>query len=513
MNEKIGESVDAARALASIHRTFGRSAQVHRIARDIPERTYVALLQAIEPCLYQLDNDSVGVVARFLYAGCIRFDRWIGAQPWLIDSAARINFQRFLDALILCQPDSTNTAYFQVSALQWDLFTAIDRKPLAAAADDIDLLADLEARLNTIASPPQSSGHFDQFMTFSGEFRKLLRAIHSGNLKTEVTATIPIVPFGANTVITTTWNGISIVIKLFPEQLPPTNTFVMPVSDNVSTPLAPTGWQVGYTKIEVLFEALLDPGVGAPPLTALQDEDNPIEAWPAIFVDVFEILDSVIWSARQLGESHGDTFLSPNGVGPVKWTLTDGGEYFGLQFRGPPGQVWQLGGSPLEPKELRIEDCAPVSWTIRCRILAAHYLALGETNEALFWLNVGVEALFSGRVEKACAAAGINIKELSSGRSYYSNAEEVIVQQFPELAGRIQWPETAEGHPSWYVKIRYLGKVLRLGVSVKEVLRHYSVLQRHRNALFHGAREGRLAATEVKIAMESFDWIVDNFVV
>jgi hypothetical protein len=140
------------------------------------------------------------------------------------------------------------------------------------------------------------------------------------------------------------------------------------------------------------------------------------------------------------------------------------------------------------------------------------YLEVGETNEALFWINVGVEALFQHRFRQISQT--INdpelFDELSSPKAYWHEAEEVVREQFPELADRISWPGTTK-HVSVYQKLKYLYRRVSMKTSVNEMISNYSKVSKNRNALFHGATEKRLPVNAVEKAISSFDWIVENF--
>ena len=141
------------------------------------------------------------------------------------------------------------------------------------------------------------------------------------------------------------------------------------------------------------------------------------------------------------------------------------------------------------------------------------YLEIGETNEALFWLNAGIESLFQNRFKEIALATGrTNLEdELNSPNVYWNDAEEIVKKQFPELAGKIEWPDS-KSHVSLYKKLKCLHTFVPMKTSVKELTAKYNKISKHRNSLVHGVIDQPLPANVVKEALSSFDWINENFV-
>ena len=102
-------------------------------------------------------------------------------------------------------------------------------------------------------------------------------------------------------------------------------------------------------------------------------------------------------------------------------------------------------------------------------------------------------------------------QEIDSPKAFWDTAEEIIAQQYPELAGKTDWPDT-KIHVSMYAKIKYFYKLVSMQTPVRELLSKYESISRFRNALFHGTSEQRLPVDDVRHALESFEWIENNCV-
>ena len=123
-----------------------------------------------------------------------------------------------------------------------------------------------------------------------------------------------------------------------------------------------------------------------------------------------------------------------------------------------------------------------------------------------------MEALFQDRFQTIALALGkLDLdEELGSSKAFWDLAKEVVAEQFPDVADKVEWPET-EAYVSMFKRIKYLYKITSMKTSVKGTLSHYSRVSRHRNALFHGATEERLPVEVVEQAIGSFDWLEQNF--
>lgn len=139
------------------------------------------------------------------------------------------------------------------------------------------------------------------------------------------------------------------------------------------------------------------------------------------------------------------------------------------------------------------------------------YLELGDTNEALFWLNVGVEALILERFGQIEAMTGIIglAGQLGNPREFWAQAEEVVAKQFPHMAGQVRWPSAAL-HVSVFGKLKVLYRRVRMRTPLEELLRQYRDISGNRNDLFHGKSTARTSVLDIVKAMAALSWIDDH---
>jgi hypothetical protein len=166
---------------------------------------------------------------------------------------------------------------------------------------------------------------------------------------------------------------------------------------------------------------------------------------------------------------------------------------------------------PQGVKTIDLGEIEPLRWAVECRSRAEMYLELGDTNEALFWLNVEVESLISSRFGEIETQTGIKglAADLGSPKEFWSQSEEILVKQFPEMAGKVKWP-SASVHISVFGKLKTLYRRVLMHTPIDDLLRRYKEISGERNNLFHGNLSGSVPVTTVLNALGALDWIDVN---
>ena len=94
----------------------------------------------------------------------------------------------------------------------------------------------------------------------------------------------------------------------------------------------------------------------------------------------------------------------------------------------------------------------------------------------MFWLNVGVESLLQERIRSILIQAGATITEadLRGAPSYWDAAKSLVLEQYPELAESIKWPDAAPIVASMFRRINFLGKHVKLSWPSREITTNYA---------------------------------------
>lgn len=475
------------------------------------EEEYLRILHALRKHVRLGHEKTCSCVPKFLYSGCLKFDRFTVPTPFVVDPGQHRSFELFLDALMdVERKNPMNTATFRIHEVRGRIYRENDSRPLASIEP-----SDVRSYRQEVERIPKPD-HPEKLSEFLAEKEKclaILDGITDVSLRTTIKTRIPFVLHLSPLSIALRWEGINVCIEATPDFTPTSGSFVT-ASGAAMQQVGPSRWQAGHTDLEMSFKALIDCDAFAEPLQGLHKQELPEVGWPQCFTKAFHILRDVAWRLRLEHGGERQWILAPRDIGDVTWTINTAHQsQIGWVMKSSPAAMMHLFIPTAERLTLDLGDLREPKWSDQCRSLAVMYFEMGQREEALFWLNVGVEALFEERFRELANASGHATleKDLNSPKAFWDQAEEVIAAQFPNLAGKTKWPDD-ERHVNVYAKLKYLYKALAMKTNLKELLKRYSRIQRHRNDLFHGRRTAEVTIETVTKGIESFDWIIENFV-
>lgn len=472
------------------------------------ERFYLETLEAVHKTIPFQDETQNQSLARFLYAGCLRFGRWFAPSPYVVSPDLHEKFAQFLQSLKKVEGGSSgNTVTFEIHHIRNKVYAEFDE--LSAVKVPFDRLEGFRQEMQRIRVPVQPEKR-DELLEHSHELAAILFGLEDRSLRTRIKTRLPYILHRASLSLSFQWKSIPVQMTLTPDFRPSGETFanIAPATTTIGT----TRWQASTTTIEIELAALIDGDLYAESLQAIEGQDTPFAGWPKCFALAFTLIHEVSWHLRTRYGGEQQWVPAPRDLAEIETSIhTTMQERIGWRSKGSPANVLEGFTPPDEILKINLGELTSLDWSTKCRSLASMYMELGETNEALFWLNVATEALFKERF------AGIAVEvdrpnlttELESPKAFWAPAEEIVEQQFPEMAGKIQWPQT-EIHVSIYAKLKFLYKSVEMRTSVKELLRHYRAISKYRNSLFHGVLEHRISLEIVQTAFTDYDWIVTN---
>lgn len=502
--------MDAGEAIKIILEKFSEDTTALTSDRSFTNEQYASLINSIDQD-QRLETSNYAPLRLFLYYCCRRFDRFVDPIPFVINPNDKRLFWKSLMMLIAYKEDANNTSIFRADHILWDLVEFLNGDQ-GNDLPNLNRILDAFHQKMDLIEEPSNSTSFENFNQARLRCMHLINAARVNGVVTKIQTKLPVSPVMSNTVVRTIWREIPITVSFFPKFNNPENTFANAMHDSVIIPLTPSQWQNSRCEVVITFPKLFEASLPVAPLAAHSTENLPHKEWPNVFRNLYEILDAVIWQLRETENLHGRWILLPSDIATVHYEVWANQQLIFKSIKDAPGLLMKVQSRDNSVKEVDLDISDPVMWSVKCKRLADSFLQTGETNEALFWLNVGVESLFDVRTKEICNSQGLNLGVLSSGKSYWQNAEEVATAQFPEIAGKIKWPEGDVREPSWFTKIKFLGKHANLKVKADSIISNYSKIQRFRNALFHGSTEERVAWEDAKKALDAFTWIESNFV-
>lgn len=478
---------------------------------NLSHNDYKTLLDLI--CEYELPSNQQESYAfiNFAYCGCGAFDRWFAPSPVVCNDEYDKLFIRFMQLLEIYEKGKTQNLFtFMVHRLKTEIFNEMSgcflpKKKCIAYLKELDMIP-----------KPEDQVKLKEFESEHSKVKKLLEAAINRNLKTIISTSIPYILHFNNLNVLTKWKELDVSIQTRNEFIECSEySELFKIKDKITIPVGPTRWPAGLSRIEITIEGLLDASRRAMPLQVFDAVTLPEDGWPQSFVVAFQIIHNIAWKLRL--EHGGETqwIPAPRDIGVLTWEVFAGGDRIEVKKNGPPAGLAKVFLSkPQGTIKIDLGSIEEPPWHLKSRTMAINFLQVGETNEALFWLNVAVENLLKERVKQIALDSGREkiIDEIYSAKPIWSEAEEILKKQKPEWAGKIEWPSD-ERHLSWFSKLNYIFKKFdeELICPKKMLIKKYKIVWNYRNALFHGIQDGRVPASEVKKAITAYDWIVEHF--
>jgi len=432
------------------------------------ERFYLETLRALGGITSFRDPAQNRSLTLFLFAGCLSFERWFAPSPYIVSLNLEEDFDRFLCALMKVEGGpSGNTAIFELHRVRNRVYAELDERPVTEVSHE--WLEDIRQELQKIGLPAQPekrnelSRHLDELVA-------ILSGVKDRSLRTRIRTRLPYVLHRAPLLLTFQWKGISVQMNLTADFRPSDETFANIAPATMT--LGATRWQASSTTVEIEFAALVDGDLYTESLQAIEGQDIPFAGWPKSFTLAFTLIHEVSWHLRTRYGGEQQWVPAPRDLAEIETSFyTAARGKIAEKLKGSPANILEGFTPPDETLEINLGELTSSDWSTKCRSLASMYVELGETNEALFWLNVATEALFKERFDEiAVQTDRPNLEtELNSPKAFWAPAEEVVKEQFPEMAGKIQWPE-AEIHVSIYAKLKFLYRSVEMHTSIKRLV-------------------------------------------
>jgi hypothetical protein len=502
-------SIERLRAKRDIAEKFPLGVDPRVGAAGLSDEEFEELLDAVADAIPFRKPSQNQSLAMCLYAGCTRFDRWFAPSPYVVPREHRRRFARFVAALKMVElGNPTNCSVFEVHVIKDDLFHTFDGR--STGTIEVTTIDDIGQRLSKIQAP-QNGEKLIEFLAQKAELESILDGFRDGSLQTQIKFDVPYILHRRRLDLTLSWNNMSVKMEIEPLFKPSDETFVNVVGAAVS--VGASRWQSGRSKVTMSLSALVDGSAYTERLQAIGGHQFPLDGWPRSFTLAFELFCQVAWQLRVNYGGEQDWVPAPRDLSDLEFCIKTAAKgSFGQITKGSPACLIEVISPSKEPFAIDLGELKLLPWSVECRSRAKMYVELGDTNEALFWLNVGIEALITDRFNEIETRTGIVglANELGSPKDYWHQAEEAVSKQFPEISGRVKWPSTGDHHVSIFRKLKLLYQKVQMKTSLDKLTNHYKVIASMRNGLFHGRTLGRVPVQTVTNALNAFDWVNEN---
>jgi len=485
---------------------------VHQIFTDatsnqesLTEEEFVALLEPLERQGLGLLAGADGPMLRFLFFGCVKFDRW-SLSPVVKPEHERL-FVRFLDALVEAEPIAHgNVPLLRLRALKttiYESFAVRDRNGRARAVE-ADAVSAMESVVRGIAAPPNKH----QRSAFDDARDQLLAtcvALTSSTVVLELETSLPHAVVRRAFEGSGHWRGMNFEYRLTPQA-----SAVEGWTSHGATIAAAgaTRWPSGSCSVVLKIFDLVDHAAWTPSLTANPDPPgSPLDGQPLSLTLAFELCTDLIARLQETSPDWVDSLwvLTPRDISTLSLRTRTGASTLVHIPRLSLGG-WRISGATAEVTRQDVLDLSSEEHWKRCRRQAKAYLALGATREALIMLNMGVESLLEIRMTDLSRQHPELAKQLTSSKLTFQRAEEIVTAQFPEMSGKVAWPE-GDSPPTRWAQLKALYRHLPLRGTHGEAKSAYARISKGRNALIHGTDDRLAMVADVEEGLRSLDWL------
>ena len=229
-----------------------------------------------------------------------------------------------------------------------------------------------------------------------------------------------------------------------------------------------------------------------------------------IYKYLYYLLSEILWSLKISGKlSKSNWLIEPNDIEKITYEIKVSQNIIEWQHF-PSKNPIRIVNIQNEPQVLSVDLESDINWYQKCFTLSKDYLSLGNSNLSIFWLNIGIESFLDDKILEVCKK---HSKDESYSREDYYETAKVNLQKIntSEVYDEIIWPEPLPRFVPMFKKIKRLSEDGLLNCSRKDAIKHYSIISKHRNKLFHGDTDFLVDVNDAKEAIVSYEWILNNF--
>lgn len=456
--------------------------------------------------LSHLDTGNVEwriAVRNFLLYGALRYDRFLVPRPNVDDRESYDMFCRFLNALQKMEGKSFDrTAFLHLEMIQWDVY----RECSAMLCDDEmeKFLANCEKEVRKIILNGDEARVIENINKKKEELIALISGIRDGNVRTIIHTTLPFMLTDTDATVVLDVEGVKVEVTIKNQSQGSSIPIAEIAKGSTMTTSGPSKWTTTTCELDINAHCLIDPLEERPRVTLRRDEEKGY--WNAVYDFTYRVVTQIWTYLQKHNKLAGMWPPLPNDIHYVNSkVLVNGKEYDG-GFATNPALVYRITSLNKAPKRYEIAE-EETCWSDYSYMLAKVYGETGQMKEAIFWVNVAMEALVEEFVRRT-AKTEEELAEIEGVTCQFDSAEEILFEQFPEMKGKVNWPKT-EIYTSVFTKLKRAVNKSGLKTMQKDIIKKYSQVNAKRNALFHGG-DVEIGVEDVEKAFGAFDWLREN---
>lgn len=468
----------------------------------VSQEGYKQMYYAVMPHLHSGGQGWQMALGEFLVHGAFSYDRFVGLRPKVADEEQYEMFCRFLNTLQRMDGKYIGrTAFFHLEKIRWDIYRKCSLKPYNEGMEDF--LAQCEKNVQEIpvqANDTNVASHLEKQKEYLFELIKNLR---NGVIRTVIHTTLPYKLTNTDATIRLNLDGVEVKVKTSHHSQGSSIPITQVSEGSTMVTTGPSKWTTTTCELEIEAHCLADI-LEERPKVILREGLDEGGYWTSLFDFAYKVACAIWTYVTQQDDVLGAWPPLPNDIQYLDCRVYTGSVVYDHEFSTNPALVYHFNSLKKPALEIEIGEVTKPRWSVYTYMFAKVYAESGQLKESLFWLNVSVEALAEEFIRKT-ATTDEMLAKIEGDEHKFDTAEEILSLQFPEMRGKVKWPDTVI-HTSVFTKLKRAVKLSGIGVDQKEVMKKYSQVNAKRNTLFHG-NEAVITVDDVKIAFGAYDWL------
>ena len=462
---------------------------------------YQQLYFAVRPYISLKEIGWQNAVSRFLLYGAKAFDRFMGPlRPQYVDEESYDMFCNFLSSVRSIWGDTQYpTCTLTLDKLWWDVFRECNLMPydeemesfLTQCGHDVQAVVVHETDANLVQDVEKKKS-----LLFG-----LIKDIREGIIRTKIHTSLPFSFSDSDANVQLQVDGVNVRVKICNQSqgcsLPGTKI----AEGSTMTTSGPSSWTTTSCELDIEADCLMD-GLELKPKATLQREEDD-RFWTAAFDFTYRVV-TALWMFFQEQDNRSASWPPlPNDIHYLDYRVVAEDRNYDNEYTTNPALVYHVRSlkKPVQEYSIDDEDARWSSYTYR---FAKVYAESGQLKEAIFWLNVSVESLVEEFVRKIATTKEIR-NQIEGEVHKFDTAEEILVEQFPEMKGKVKWPDTVI-HTSVFTKLKRAVQMTPIAHLQKDIIKKYSLVNTKRNDLFHGDNV-TITVVDVEKAFSAYEWL------
>lgn len=443
-------------------------------------------------------------LGNFLINGALSYDRFAGLRPNVVNQMHYDMFCHFLNTLQKLDGNLMDrTTFFHLEKIKWDIYRECSLQPHGERQEEF--LEQCKKKVLGISIPHGNDNSTHFIRKHQEALLELIDAINSGSIRTAIHTTLPYKLTTTDAEITMIVGGVDVHVKTKHHSTGSSIPIAQIAEGTTMSTMGPSKWTTTTCELFIEANCLTDVLEERSKVTLRGDDDGGY--WTSLFDFTFKVLYSIWAHAQQLEDVTGAWPPLPNDIHYIECHVFAGDKDFDNLTSTNPALVYHFTSLKKPTAEIKIEEKQRSQWSDCAYNFAKIYAESGQLEEAIFWLNVSVEAMVEDFIQQV-ATTGEVLAEIEGDEYKFDTAEEILTEQFPEMKGKVKWPNTII-HTSIFTKLKRALKYSGLAVNKKEVIKKYSQVNAKRNTLFHGG-EAKIDVNDVEKAFGAYDWLRKN---